>query len=256
MERVINIYKPQGITPFQLIQQFRKLYPDYETVKIGFAGRLDPLAHGVMILLISDENKNRDKYLNLKKSYTFSVLLGAETDSFDYLGILQSNFKNPPPISNKKILTFIKKNTGKFTQSYPPFSSKTVNGVPMFKLAKKGILNPSEIPAKEIEVYKFKYLSSEKISSDDLKKDILTSLKKITGFFRQTKIKKQWFSFFKQNPNFQFIILKFEIDVSSGTYVRSLAHQLGQELGCGAIAFEILRTKVGKFNLKQSLNLG
>ena len=87
--KVINIYKPQGVTPVQLIVKFRISYPEFKDTKIGFAGRLDPLAHGVMLLTIGEANFNREPLLNLNKTYKFKVLFGVETDSYDYLGLLK-----------------------------------------------------------------------------------------------------------------------------------------------------------------------
>src|SRR5438045_1977436 len=111
---VIVVYKPQGVTPYQLIEKLKKQNSDYEGIKIGFAGRLDPLAHGVMVLLVGEENKNRAKYLGLEKEYEFSVLFGVETDTYDYLGLLVSEeYSAPPSDLENKIKDFIKSHTGK-----------------------------------------------------------------------------------------------------------------------------------------------
>ncbi len=109
MSNVLNVYKPEGITPVQLIEQLRINFPEYREAKISFAGRLDPLAHGVMVLLLGEENKQREKYLNLEKEYTFSCLLGVETDTFDYLGILKSErYSTSPEELDEEINKFLK----------------------------------------------------------------------------------------------------------------------------------------------------
>src|SRR5262245_8184953 len=90
MKKVLPIYKPVCLTPNQLIEQLRNKHPEYQNEKIGFAGRLDPMAHGLMLLLIGYENKNRTEYLNLDKTYYFKILLGVETDSYDLLGLITS----------------------------------------------------------------------------------------------------------------------------------------------------------------------
>src|SRR5687767_12670821 len=98
MNQVLNIYKPIGLTPLQLIKLLKKSKEGYKNIKMSFAGRLDPLAHGVMLLLLGEENKNRDKYLSLDKTYEFKVLFGVETDTFDFLGILKDLDFNPFPL--------------------------------------------------------------------------------------------------------------------------------------------------------------
>lgn len=260
---IVNIYKPQGLTPLQLIEQFRKDNPEYKDVKIGFAGRLDPLAHGVMLLTVGEANKDREQYLNLNKTYRFKVLFGVETDTYDYLGILKNlQILELPKDYKDKVRDFIKRHTGKYLQPYPPFSSKTLSGTPLFKLAKKkGFMiedlrfkNGEMWPNKEVEVFGFKEISEYEITTLEMSEIVLQNLKKIKGFFRQKRIIGQWEEFFKLHPQQNFKIMEFEIDCTSGTYVRSLAHKLGQELGSGAIAFEIFRIKVGEFGVEDFSN--
>lgn len=256
MDGILSIYKPQGMTPFQLIEKLRELKTEYKDIKIGFAGRLDPLAHGVMLLTVGEENKLRQKYLSLNKTYRFSVLFGPETDSYDYLGVLQS-FKNIKLSQEmkEKLKRFIKGHIGKINQTYPPFSSKTLNGIPLYKLAKKKKIQENELPKREVEIFRFELLGIKQIDSGEIEKDILKNLKKIRGYFRQGKIIKLWKELFKENSGSKFILADFEIDCSSGTYVRSLSHNMGLTLGTGAIAFEIFRTKVGDFSLDKALKI-
>ena len=255
MEEILCVYKPVGVTPLQLIEQIRA-DEEYKDMKIGYAGRLDPLAHGVMLLTIGEGNKNREKYLGLDKSYTFSVLFGIKTDSYDYLGLPDSlTLKEAPLDLEAGISEFIKSNTGKFSQSYPPFSSKPINGVPLYKLAKKGAIPEEDIPVKEVEIHKFKLKRIEIVDSHIIQKTIIKNLKKVKGHFRQTKTLKLWKELFLANPDYGFKLAAFEIECSSGTYVRSLAHRMGGQLGCGAIAFEIYRTHVGEFDVEEALRV-
>ena len=145
MVKVLNVYKPIGFTPNQLIEELRINPPatlraamragnkELRSEKIGFAGRLDPLAHGVLLLMIGDENKNRDKYLSFPKVYEFQVLFGVATDTYDALGFLQSTkLKNTPDNLDVQIAEFINNKIGKQVQVYPPYSSKAVLGKPLF----------------------------------------------------------------------------------------------------------------------------
>lgn len=256
MEEIISVYKPIGITPYQLIQDLRKQDSRFKDLKIGYAGRLDPLAHGVMLLTLGEGNKNRDKYLNLNKSYDFTVLFGVETDSYDYLGFLNSSAILPLPENlEEKIKYFIKNNLGKFTQPYPPFSSKPVNGIPLYKLAKSGKIDLNTIPTKDVEIFNLKLKLIETKSTADIKKEIISNLKKIKGHFRQTKTIQKLQELFKKHPDHSFTLAHFSIDCSSGTYVRSLAQRMGQDLKCNAIAYEIYRTKVGNFNITNAMKI-
>lgn len=256
MDEILNIYKPIGLTPFQLIEDLRKQDLRLKNIKIGYAGRLDPLAHGVMLLTVGEANKRREEFLNLNKMYQIKVLFGVETDSYDTLGLITASSMKPLPNDLKaKIEQFISENIGKFDQPYPPFSSKPVNGIPMYKLAKKGTLDQFNIPTKTVEIYSIKLLNITQIPASKLKKTIVGNLKLVKGHFRQTKTIKLWQHFFKSAKDTKLTEAELEIKCSSGTYMRSLAHKLGQKLGSYAIASEILRTKVGNYKIKDSINL-
>ena len=90
------------------------------------------------------------------------------------------------------------------------------------------------------------------IADEEIKQTITRNIKSVDGDFRQAKIFKKWDKFFTSNIIKQFTVAKFRISCSSGTYVRSLANELGKIVGTGAIALEILRTKVGNYTLDKS----
>jgi tRNA pseudouridine55 synthase len=256
MDEILNIYKPVGITPLQLIELLKQSDSKYQPVKIGFAGRLDPLAHGVMLLTVGSANFRREPFLHLDKTYQIKVLLGVETDSYDPLGLITatSQTKRPADIE-ARIHQFIRENTTAFDQPYPPFSSKPVNGQPLYKYAKKGNLSSIKIPTKKVEIYSIDLLGINSVSSDEIKKRIITNLRLVKGHFRQTKTIKLWQDYFSQLKNTEMTEIELEICCSSGTYMRSLAHNLGIFLGTKAIATEIFRTKVGNFELKDSYRI-
>lgn len=256
--KVISIYKRLGLTPLQLVQEFRKQHPELKDQKIGYMGRLDPLAMGVILLLIGDENRNRERYLHLDKRYQFSALLGVETDSYDTLGIVKSDYTPPPLDFQELIQKFIGKNIGKRSQPYPPYSSKPVQGHALFWWAKQRRLDEIEVPSREIEIYDLRIRNYEGIKVvEEIKainaiEEIKGKINKVTGDFRQREILESWDKFYSQNSKRTFTIAKFEVYCSSGTYVRQLVHDLGKFLGCGAIAWEIKRTKFGGYDLDDS----
>lgn len=275
MKNVLNIYKPKGLTPLQTIQLVRKKIPEYEKEKIGFAGRLDPLAHGVLLLMIGEETtKQKDTFLNLPKEYEFEAVFGVATDTYDSLGLISvianavkqspdgkiasssSIPRNDKLELEKKIKAFIQTKLGKQTQSYPPYSSKTVHGKPLYLWAKENKLSEIVTPTKDIEIFDFQLLGTNKINAEELQTEIVKQIDSVKGDFRQKEIQERWKIFFaKTVPSVTFQTARFSLSCSSGTYVRSLVNELGRRLGTGAITLEILRTKVGEYLLDDSLKL-
>ena len=261
---ILNVYKSKGLTPLQTINLLREKFPEYKNETIGFAGRLDPLAHGVLLLMVGEETtKQKDKYLNLPKEYEFEAVFGVGTDTYDALGLINviANEVKQAPRNDKKlkteIETFIKSKLGKQIQTYPPYSSKPVNGKPLFMWAKEKKLDAIEIPKREIEIYDFELIEIQTISAANLENEIMKQIESVEGDFRQEQIKTTWKTFFansqKLKTNNKFLTARFKISCSSGTYIRSLIHELGNWTGMEAIALEILRTKVGPYHVNDSL---
>lgn len=258
MKKLLNVYKPQGRTPLEVIKKLKQQFLEYQNQPIGYAGRLDPLAHGVLLLMIGEEaTKQRDAYLNLPKEYEFEAVFGVKTDTYDALGLVENQKVNPIIQSETEnhIKEFIKTKLGQQNQTYPPYSSKTVKGKPLFWWAKANKLSEIEIPKRNIEIYHFNLIKIYLISASDLQKEIVRQIDSVTGDFRQEEIKKGWQEFFAKNENQMFHIARFSIACSSGTYVRSLVNELGEKLGTGAIALEILRTQVGNYPVENSIRV-
>lgn len=244
----ICLYKPIAITPLQLIDRLRKQYPKYENVKLGYAGRLDPMAEGLVLVLVGEENKKRKSYEDLPKEYECEVLFGMATDTYDILGKItksQTNYIQENVESSIKMLlpTFI----GKHQQPYPPYSSQPVHGKPLYYWARENKLNEITIPTKEIEMYTVELLSQTKIQTKDLQIMITDRIEKVVGNFRQDEILALWHTFCKQNAEKTFSIFRFRISCSSGTYIRSFANTLGKKIQIPAIALSIKRTKIGNY---------
>src|SRR4051812_15345092 len=93
MQAIILLNKPLSFTPLQATLKFKQAFPEYADQKIAYAGRLDPMAEGLLLLLIGNETKKRKDYEALSKTYEFSILLGISTDTYDLLGkIKETNF--------------------------------------------------------------------------------------------------------------------------------------------------------------------
>jgi tRNA U55 pseudouridine synthase TruB len=97
MQRYALIEKNVGVTPLQAIETFRKEKPELKDLPLTYAGRLDPMAGGKLLVLIGDECKRREKYDGLDKEYEFEVLLGFASDSGDVLGLPAAFQKNRVP---------------------------------------------------------------------------------------------------------------------------------------------------------------
>lgn len=245
MKKIIPVWKPVSWTPLKAVLEFKKNIPELRNNVISYAGRLDPMAEGVLLLLVDDENKKRHEYEDLEKTYESEIILGISTDSHDGLGIIEKT--DQKKISKKEVEKSLETFLGKQKQKYPPYSSKAVKGKSLYWWARNRKLNEIKIPERSIEIYSINLLAYETIRLSDLVKNIIGKVKQIEGDFRQKEIIDNWKNFKKENKDNQFIKIKIIISASSGMYVRKIASDLGEKLGSPAFAFSIIRIKVGKF---------
>jgi tRNA pseudouridine55 synthase len=247
MENVPNpliVWKHAGETLDQLLDRVRLEYEISKETKITYAGRLDPLAGGIMILLVGDGVHDKELYNKLDKRYRATVVLGFETDTYDVLGIVQS-VKDTSPVSCETFEQALEKQIGKQVQNYPPYSSKNINGVPLWKLARDGNL-PDVLPSREIVVHDAKITGDVAVvSAEVLHKQIQEIVSRVQGDFRQEEILIGWEKNIVSRETYQ--ILEIDYHVGSGTYIRGLVHELGQQLGSGAVLLELERYQVGKY---------
>lgn len=247
MEKVILLQKHISLTPLQLIDQFRKKQTKYKNEKLGYAGRLDPMAEGLMLVLVGEENKKRKEYEALSKTYEFSVLFGVATDTYDVMGkIVSSGDSGQARMTiEEKIRHILPQYIGKKKQPYPPYSSRTVKGKPLYYWAREGKLGEIVIPTKEIEIFDLQYKGNDSIDNKKLCETIVARIENVQGDFRQKEILEGWKEFLTTPSTFP--LLHFSVSCSSGTYVRSLANQFGKDLGGSSLAFVISRVKIGDF---------
>lgn len=244
MKNVITLYKNEGETPLECVNRFRNDHPDYRDIPMTYAGRLDPLACGELLVLAGEKVHEKEAYCACDKEYYVEALLGIETDTYDVLGILL-NTQTPTPTlpleggggSISETLEFF---IGKQKQTYPPYSSRTVDGKPLWQWAREGRLDEIQIPTREVEIYEISNIQSNAISSEEIltRIDAITDL--VQGDFRQEEIKKAWHVLKKEDR----ILFSFQVKCSSGTYIRTLVHELGKSLGAGACIFRLERTKI------------
>lgn len=254
LEKVINIYKPQGWTPLRTIVEFKKLNKKYKDATISYAGRLDPMAEGVLLLLVGEENKKRKKYQDLTKVYEAEIVFGVATDTYDALGIIEKISVGAYP-SEDKIKEYFTNIVGMTVQKYPPYSSKTVNGKPLYWWARNKKISEIEIPAREIEIYHIELLDFTQINISELYHGVLTRIEKIEGDFRQEEILATWRKLDNNYSHEELVKITVRIGCSSGTYIRGIASEIGAYFSCGAFALSIRRTAAGTFIHEKSMHL-
>src|SRR5580704_12643239 len=198
------IDKPRGRTSHDVVEAARRILGFRQ---IGHLGTLDPLATGVLVLLLGRATRFAQFYAGRRKRYDCAVRFGFATDTYDADGTALGPDANPQ--LNKGDLERLAAGfTGKFLQMPPAFSAKKIHGRPAHELARKQ--KPVELKTVEVEVFDFCLLEIEGSRA------------------------------------------RFAIECGPGTYVRSLAYDMGAQLGCGAHVAEITRTAVGEFTLDRA----
>src|SRR5215831_20745971 len=202
---VIN--KPQGRTSHDIVDAVRHLAGFRQ---VGHLGTLDPLATGVLVLLLGKATRLVRFYAGRRKRYTAGFRFGFATNTYDSEG-QASGPDAPPELDRERLERLAQESTGRFEQMPPIFSAKKIQGRPAYEFARKN--QAVELKPVPVEIFEYRLLE-------------------IAG------------------P-----VSRFSIECSSGTYIRSLAHDMGQKLGCGAHLAEICRTAVGEFSLEQAISL-
>lgn len=207
LEGILIVNKPSGITSHDVVQKIRK---KFGMKRVGHAGTLDPLATGVLVVLLGKSTKLFDQFVTFDKAYRATLILGLKTSSADIQGkvLAENSYHN---ISEHQIRESFQKFIGEIYQIPPMVSAIKHKGKKLYQLARAGI---------EVE----------------------REPRKVT--ISQLKLEK--------------IILPhvtFDVDCSKGTYIRTLAEDIGNDLGCGACISQIERTKVGKFRLDEAVKI-
>ena len=242
---ILKLYKELGETPLECLHRFKAANPAYAETKMTYLGRLDPMAEGALLVLAGN-TKEKEKYLSLDKTYEFEVLWGFKTDTYDTLGLIEGTGDFPKKLE-KKMKSLMDKIQSKTTQEYPAYSSKTVSGKSLFMWARENLIEEIDIPTRSIKIFAIEHVHTRLVSGKDILNEALNRISKVQGDFRQEKIRSGWQNALIARPREDFLISKFRIDVSSGTYIRGLANEMGKILGTGALAWSIKRTRVGGY---------
>jgi tRNA pseudouridine55 synthase len=199
MNGVLVIDKPAGITSHDVVNRVRRLLKERS---VGHLGTLDPMATGVLPLVLGKLTRLAQFYTGAEKVYEGQIRFGFATDTYDAEGE-PAGPPQPVQVTLEVVRELAAKFRGEIEQTPPPFSAKKIQGVPAYKLARKKqevTLEPVRVEIKEFEIL-----------------------------------------------NFDGELAGFRARVSSGTYMRSVAHEMGQQLEVGAHLAALRRTGVGEF---------
>lgn len=250
MEPYVIIHKQIGETPLQALEAWRATRPDLAGVPLTYAGRLDPMAEGALLILIGEECKNQAAYHGLDKEYEIEVVLDLATDTGDVLGIA-SYAGIETKITASDVSSILPTLIGTTTVPYPAFSSKPVHGKPLFQYALEGTLDTIDIPTHEETIYDISTLSVSSLSSKELKARIdslLTRAPRETSLvgedFRQDKVRAAWDDLFTKVQSREFATMSLRVSCASGTYMRTLASRVGDLLSTSGFALSINRTSI------------
>ena len=213
---ILLIDKPTGMTSHDVVYKVRK---KTDVKRVGHTGTLDPLATGLLIILVGREfTKRQNEFLKLDKEYICEAQLGIETDTYDADGkvIQRAKWKELKEISQTNLKKVLENFRGEIIQIVPAYSAVKIKGQKLYEKARKGEII-KDLPSKKIDIKKLELL--------DFKKD-------------QQKI---------------FFTIK--VVCSSGTYIRSLVHDIGQLLGVGATITSLRRISIGKYKIKDAMTL-
>ncbi len=207
LDGAILVDKPSGPTSHDVVDAIRR---KFGIKKVGHCGTLDPNATGLLIIVLGRGTKLSERLMGDDKVYEGTIKFGETTDSYDSDGELTASMPVMPMTRdqlNEEAATFI----GDLMQVPPMVSAIKKNGVPLYKLARKGI--EVEREPRLIHIYNYRF----------------TEYSEPLG--------------------------KFRVACTKGTYIRSLAHDLGQKLGCGAHLTTLRRSASGKFDVADALPL-
>jgi tRNA pseudouridine(55) synthase len=252
------IWKEVGETPLEATEKYRAEAGLPATVPLAYAGRLDPMADGLLLILIGDTCKRQTLYHGLDKQYEVDFLFGCSTDTGDGLGIVTPG-QVDPSLTCPQVAQMATSLTGVVTLPFPAFSAKPVRGRPLHEWAVRGELSTVEIPQQTSRVYGWRFQTETQLRPADLLATLserinrlapVTDLRKAPGRdFRRVEIMAAWKQYLEsQSAPTHFPVVTAMITASSGTYMRSLAIALGERLGSGALALRITRTRIGRFH--------
>lgn len=252
-ELVLLVDKPRHLSPVQAIARAKALDSSLAPRRIGYAGRLDPLATGLLVLLLDERNRAAHEFNHLDKRYELELVFGLQTDSFDLLGL--ATVDAPIALDPAALSRAVGAMVGTRMQPYPPFSSVRIHGRPAFYWAHRNEVPEGGWPERERTVRSVTVLDRGVIAGEALVERAIADVNGVRGAFRQEQLIERWRACESSLRGRALPWLRLAIECSSGTFMRSLADELGRAMGTSAVATVIHRTQVGPFLLRDARGL-
>lgn len=218
MNGILIIDKLAGITSHDVVYKVRQAL---KTKRVGHTGTLDPFATGVMVILVGQATRLAQFLDKDSKEYEAEIRFGFETDTGDRTGSPKSEVQDQKSLSVEALETALASFRGEIEQVPPMYSAKKVDGKKLYELARKG--ETIERKAVKVRIEKLELLSVPPELADETANDIKT--------------------------------VSVRVACSAGTYIRTLAEDIGRKLGVGAHLTELRRTAAGKFTIDQAITL-
>lgn len=246
MDKKLILYKKRGETPLATMERFRATHPEYALTPMTYAGRLDPMAEGVLLVLTGEVCKDKEQYLSLPKTYQFEILVGFATDTYDALGLVTENTEDEVTLETIKQVGESFGHT--FIQKYPPYSSKTVRGVQLHTHAREDTLGYDELPEHEVTITKLSFEKTYTKSGEEILREIQSRIGEVVGDFRQKEIMQKWGEIIV--PEKMYMLVSGEVSCGGGFYVRTFVHNIGEHSSVPMLAYSIKRTQLGQWSEK------
>lgn len=225
-ENFLLINKPVGWTSFDVVNVVRKqkrAEMGIKNIKVGHAGTLDPFATGLLIVGVGREaTKHLDEFKNLKKTYVAKIHLGAVSDTGDSTGVITTHKSQVTAHDGSRVMSYelqVPKSQNDILPVLQTFVGKQLQTPPMFS-------------AKKVNGQRLYKLARRGIEIERIPNEI--------QIYRLSLIAYSW-------P-----YLTIEVECSAGTYIRTLASDIGEKLGVGAYCEELTRTKIGEYTLDKA----
>ncbi len=222
MEEILLLDKPQGITSAKAVARVKRAL---RVRKAGHAGTLDPLATGLLLIGINEGTKKLAHYLKLPKTYEAGILLGTRTDTGDLEGRVLEE-REPPVVEESAVREALAGMVGTLSLPVSPYSALKRGGEPLYKKARRG--ETVERIVRDMEIRSAELLGPP-----------------VSGSYASVL----------QNTGIRNSVVSVRFDVGSGTYIRSLAEELGKRLGYPATLASLRRTRIGGFDIKDAKSL-
>ncbi|MSU75250.1 MAG: tRNA pseudouridine(55) synthase TruB [Candidatus Magasanikbacteria bacterium] len=201
-------------------------------IKVGHAGTLDPFATGLLILGVGREaTKRLDEFKKLRKTYVATIHLGAVSDTYDGTGQI---YRNPYPITHNPNDPTINSGTG-----YGLWDTEIPTGEQTVEVLKNFVGKQAQIPP----MFSAKSINGVRLHKLARQGKVVERQPSEIEIYNISLLEYDW-------P-----LLKIEVECSTGTYIRSLAHDIGQKLGVGAYCEALERTRIGEFKLENALGI-